>query len=63
MRYDDSEQEASTVLAGHEPRTAHALVLMAEPDPQRRTLYTQVLQEAGYEVVSVRTMASALTEA
>ena len=62
MTYDDSEREAS-VPGGHEPRTAHALVLMAEPDPQRRTLYTQVLQEAGYEVVSVRSIATALTEA
>jgi two-component system cell cycle response regulator len=63
MTYDDFEQEPSSSPAGHEPRTARALVLIAEPDPQRRTLYTQVLQEAGYEVVSVRNTATALTEA
>jgi two-component system cell cycle response regulator len=63
MTYDDSEQERSSLPDGREPRTALALVLMAEPDPQRRTLYTQVLQEAGYEVVNVRSAATLLTEA
>jgi CheY-like chemotaxis protein len=63
MTNDDCEQEPSGSPDGHEPRTASALVLMAEPDPQRRTLYTQVLQEAGYEVVSVRSAATALADA
>jgi len=63
MTYDASEEEPSALPAGHEPRTASALVLMAEPDPQRRTLYTQVLQEAGYEVVSVRSATLVLAEA
>jgi two-component system cell cycle response regulator len=63
MTYDDSEQERSSLPDAHEPRTALALVLMAEPDPQRRMLYTQVLQEAGYEVVNVRSAATLLTEA
>ena len=63
MTYDDSEQERSSLPDDQEPRTALALVLMAEPDPQRRTLYTQVLQDAGYEVVSVRSAATMLTEA
>jgi twitching motility two-component system response regulator PilH len=63
MIYDDSEPQRSSLPDGHEPRVASALVLMAEPDPQRRALYTQVLQEAGYEVVSVRSAATAMTEA
>jgi CheY-like chemotaxis protein len=63
MTNDDSEREPTTLPAVDEPRTARALVLMAEPDPQRRTLYTDVLQEAGYEVVSVRNSASMLIEA
>jgi CheY-like chemotaxis protein len=63
MTYDDSEDERTGLPDGHGPRTASALVLMAEPDPQRRTLYTQVLQEAGYEVVNVRSTALLLGEA
>jgi CheY-like chemotaxis protein len=63
MTNDDSEQEPSTVPGEQEPRTARALILIAESDPQRRTLYTDILREAGYEVVNVRNAAMALTEA
>jgi DNA-binding response OmpR family regulator len=62
MTNDDSEQQVG-VPAGPEPHNARALVLIAESDPQRRTLYTDVLREAGYEVVNVRNAATALSEA
>src|SRR5258708_181635 len=54
MSYQESDYEQLNAPTERSARTARALVLISEGDPQRRSLDAEVLQEAGYEVVSVR---------
>lgn len=63
MTYHEPEHDQLTSSPPSNDRTARALVLMSEADPQRRTLYTDVLEQAGYEVVNVRNALTALAEA
>jgi DNA-binding response OmpR family regulator len=60
MPHHETEHDDSTTM---DPADAGALVLLAEPDAERRTAFSDTLRHAGYEVRSIAEPSSIAVEA